>query len=139
MEAATVDSGTCTRALRACTSGEELVLSGPIGCERSYQSAQGGQYCSAELRCGQAGTIGDMSLVAYGNVSANCQLLASGAPATCSCSSGTETASFEVDVDATDAWDMCSMAAERCPDLVEVQIGNSGDYYGFYPVGVPLY
>jgi hypothetical protein len=140
MDTATVGSDTCTRALRACTSGEELVLSGPIDCQRSYQSAQDGQYCNAQLSCGQAGTIGDLSLVAYGGIDASCQILASGEPATCSCSSGTETASFELDVDATDAWDMCSLAAKRCPDLVEVQIGGSGDYYGEFGMGqVPLF
>ena len=135
VEASTLDINTCTRALRACTSGEELALSGPIDCERSYQSAYGGQSCDASLRCGQAGTLGGMSIVAYGSVSTNCQILASGEPATCWCYSGQQSTSFEVDVDATDAWDVCSVASERCPDLVEVQIGNPGNYYygpGFY-------
>jgi hypothetical protein len=138
IEAATVDSGTCARALRACTSGEDLVLSGPIDCQRSHQSAYSGQSCEAGLSCSQAGTIGDLSLVAYGSINANCQILASGEPATCSCYSGMETASFEVDADTTDAWDVCSLASERCPDLVEVQIGSSDDYYG-YPIGIPFY
>jgi hypothetical protein len=129
MEASSVDNGTCTRALEICTSGEELALSGPVECERSFQSA-GPQYCDTQLRCGQAATINDQSLVAYGDLYVSCQILASGGPATCFCNSGQESASFEVD--ATSAWDVCNVAAERCPDLVEVQIGYGGTagYYG---------
>ena len=123
IEVSTTDMSACTTALDVCAAEGDLVLEGPIACERQHQSASA-EYCDTQLACTQSGTLGDLSLVAYGDLWANCQILASGSPATCTCSSGSVSESFEVDV--TDTWEVCNIAAERCPALVEVQIGQSG-------------
>jgi hypothetical protein len=125
---------TCTDALAVCAAADDIELSGAWECDRSYQSAGAG-WCDGQISCSQAATQGDLELQVYGDLFLSCQTQASDAPWNCTCSSGQESASLEVESE--DAWDVCSVAAERCPDLVEVQLGGGGDFIGG-PVGVPV-
>jgi hypothetical protein len=119
--------GTCTDALAICAAADDIELSGAWECARSYQSASAG-WCDSQISCNQAATQGDQELQVYGDLFLNCQQLASDAPWKCTCSSGQESASLEIESE--DGWDVCSLAAERCPELVEIQIGGGGGYYG---------
>ena len=132
-ESSASDLNTCTSATEICAAADIIDLSGPIDCSRSYQSASS-QYCDAQLTCTQAGVLGGQDLLVYGDLYVNCSQPTSGGPWTCTCSSGQESASSEVD--AADGWDVCSMYAESCPMAIDVQIGmtgNGGRYYGIYP------
>lgn len=126
MQASTVDSSACQSALVACTSEDELAFSGDVTCERAYQSAYGNA-CDTQLKCTQPATLGRQSLLVVGSLNANCQLAASGSAWSCWCSSGANSATLEVE--GSDAWDVCAAASERCPSLVDVQF-DSGSYYG---------
>jgi len=124
---------TCGDALSVCAAVDDIELSGTWECTRSYQSASA-DTCNGQFSCNQPATQGDLELQVYGDLSFYCQHAASDASWDCTCSSGQEAASVEIESD--DGWDVCSLAAERCPELVEVQVGGGGGYYG--PVGAPL-
>lgn len=130
LDMSVADSGACTRALDVCASQDELVLSGSVACERAYQSASAG-YCDTQLTCSQSATLGSLAMVVHGDLFASCQQTASDAPWTCSCGSGQESTRFELEAAA--GWDVCSTAAERCPELVEVQFDSAG-YWGGIPI-----
>jgi hypothetical protein len=126
------DLGTCERFVEDCGVSEDYGLNGPITCERASQSASG-QYCNATIACKQAGTLGDADVQIYGYLSTDCQPLGDGW--NCTCSTGSATAS--ITVEAESGWDACTISAERCPDEVDVVIGEQ--YFGrpVFP-GVPF-
>jgi hypothetical protein len=110
------DSGACADAQAVCARPEDVVLSGGLECERSYQSA-GPDYCDAQITCAEPATWGDLDLILNPGIGLNCQPKSSGAWI-CMCYSGTQTVGFELE--AAQGWDVCTAAAERCPDLVDV-------------------
>jgi hypothetical protein len=127
--AGTVDASMCSTAQQVCIAEEEIALSGPITCEPRNQSRGDGS-CYASMECSQEGLFNRQALIVYGEVSIDCSLDASGAPWSCTCRSGTEATSLELE--AADEWEACTLASGRCPDAVEVQIGSSN--YGYYPM-----
>ena len=134
MDGSASSLNTCSGALQVCADVESLTLSGPITCSRSYQSASGG-YCDAQLTCKQAGDLGGQQLLVYGDLYVNCNQDSSSGAWSCSCSSGQNSATFDLSV--ADGWDVCSMAADSCPNQIDVQIGMSGGG-GFYRGGGPV-
>jgi hypothetical protein len=112
---------TCNDFAQNCTSVDELGLNGPLTCKPIYQQGDS-QYCNVNVECSQAGSLGDEPIRAFGSVNGYCTM-ANGAWS-CTCNSGIESAAVEVDAD--DGWAACTELIERCPDLVEVQIGQDG-------------
>lgn len=123
----TTDSNTCSNAIDICSSIDDLELSGDQECERVYQSASG-QWCDAQVACGQDATLGDQELFVYGDLYLNCQFLGEDGW-TCSCNSAADSASLHIDA-SVEGWDACTQASEQCPDLVEVTVGGGGPFVG---------
>jgi hypothetical protein len=121
-ESVTADLATCNLASELCGKKDSLELSGPIECSQSSQSAQGG-YCNSVLDCTQAGTIGGQNVKLHGYMQTSCNQ--NGDAWTCSCNSGTQTASMSLERKGTD-WEDCTRASEQCLELVDVEIGTSG-------------
>jgi hypothetical protein len=127
---APADGALCSQVTAGCDVSE-VELEGPITCAPASQSAGSG-YCSAQVDCKQAGTVGDLELWLYGSLYTDCQQL-NGAW-TCNCSTASENEQIEVDAD-TD-WDACTAAVQACPDVVDVKIGESNG--GIFPPGFPV-
>jgi len=123
------DLATCNLTAELCGETDSLELSGPIECALSSQSAQAG-YCNAGLDCTQAGEIAGKSVTVHGSLTTYCQVV--GDAWSCTCQSGTESATFSMESGAT-PWDDCTEASTQCQDLVDVQIGKTGG-----GIGVPL-
>jgi hypothetical protein len=132
MASATTTLATCASAKEICAAASEIQLSGVVTCSPSYQSAST-QYCDASLSCTQPATRGEQPLTMYGDLYVNCQLQTAGAPWTCSCSSGSQYAT--VQIDGTSGWAVCTTAAQRCPELVKVGT-TSGSFPGMFPPGM---
>jgi hypothetical protein len=115
------DIATCNQFVENCPAVDDLGLNGPLSCSPNNQQGDA-QYCNVNIECSQAGTLGDEPIRAFGYISGFCQPLNGGW--SCTCNSGIESAS--VDVEADGGWDACTELIELCPDLVDVQIGQSG-------------
>jgi hypothetical protein len=120
-ELSPTDVATCNLFAQTCTTVDELGLNGPLSCAPSYQQGDS-QFCNVNIECSQAGTLGDEPIRALGNIDGYCQPL--NGVWSCTCNSGIESATVEVDADG--GWDACTELMELCPDLVDVQIGQSG-------------
>ncbi len=138
IEGDTEDSAVCWTSLEVCRDPAPLELSGSPTCTRSYQSAYSGA-CDAQITCSQPASVGELDLIAYGDVHTYCTADGADGLFTCQCSSGQVTVAFEVE--GADEWEVCSLAVGRCPDLVEVQYegtsyGYGGGFGGIGPVPV---
>lgn len=130
LHTSTPDLATCNIAASLCGSTDTLELTGPIECSQASQNAMAG-YCNSTRDCTQSGTIDGVEITVHGYVQTNCA--GSGDSWGCSCSSGSNIASTTVDLSG-DPWDDCTAAAEACQDLVEVEIGVTGDPGGMRPL-----
>jgi hypothetical protein len=115
------DIATCNQFAESCPAVDELGLNGPLTCAPNSQQGDV-QFCNINIECSQAGTLGDQPIRAFGSINGYCQPL--NGVWSCSCNSGTESASVEVEADG--GWDACTELVDLCPDLVDVQIGQSG-------------
>jgi hypothetical protein len=130
---AVISEDTCGNALNLCEEAATAVPEGPITCGNSYQSASQ-TWCNAEIECVQFAPVGEQSIGLYGTISTSCEPVGSGAW-TCYCSTQNEYVSFNLE--SSTGWDACTLASATCPDLVEVQIGNTnGGGGGGFPVPV---
>lgn len=127
LDGETEDGAVCWAALDVCRDPAPLELSGSPTCTRAYQSAYTGG-CDAQVSCSQPASIGELDLVVYGDVYTYCSSDGAEGAFICQCSSGQQTASFEVE--GADEWEVCSLAVGRCPDLVRVQYEGTGNYGG---------
>lgn len=117
----TITQESCETAMAVCATDSEPVLDGPIECDLTSQSASG-TYCSANLTCSQDATVGDNTVGLYGSLYAYCTPVDSGW--SCQCQSSAMSVGVEVTADA--AWDACTEAVAKCPDVVEPVIGSGG-------------
>ncbi|MBN1605603.1 MAG: hypothetical protein JW940_03180 [Polyangiaceae bacterium] len=116
------NDGACSDAQAICAQPEGIVLSGDPECERVAQSVDP-NYCDAQIVCTQSARWGDTDLTMNPWLWLTCQPETSGAWL-CMCSAGMQTVNFEVG--AAQGWDVCTEAAERCPDLIDVTSLTSG-------------
>jgi hypothetical protein len=108
---------TCERALKACNEAAGLEFTAEVVCgQRSL--ATDGNFCSTTLDCTRAASLDGDEVLAQGDVDVNCSRTEGDAWA-CWCESGTAT--VKMAVDAATPWDACTIAGERCPELVGVQ------------------
>jgi hypothetical protein len=131
----TVGLESCNQAIGLCNRVSTLETSGPIECSRSFQSADA-QYCNAQLQCRQDGTIDDTTIRAYGGLNISCSLLAAGSAWSCSCNSGNNYGTVEVE--AADGWDACTVGTEACQEEIEIEIGTTDGGIGRPGMPVPV-
>jgi hypothetical protein len=108
--------GACDDAVAICEEPEDVVVTGPLECIRSAQSA-GSEYCNAQIACTLAASWGDVDLTMSPGMWVTCQSGSSGTWP-CTCSGGTQT--VDLDVEAGQVWDACTTAADQCPDLIDI-------------------
>jgi hypothetical protein len=130
----TDDLATCEQFAEECGTTKDLGLNGPITCERVSQTANV-QYCDATIACKQAGMLGDTEVQVYGYLNTYCQPL--GDAWSCNCTTNNGSQSSSISLEAEDGWDACTIAAERCPDEIDVVIGEQN--FGVLPPGRPAF
>lgn len=119
-------SDVCAQGTDICHDVQSVEPSGPISCSQNFQWSSG-QSCSASLECTQNAKVGDIDVGMMGSISAQCEGNDGGYD--CYCSSGNDVVAVEVTSE--DApWDVCTEVVQGCPELVGIQFGQSGGYYG---------
>jgi hypothetical protein len=118
------DADTCNRVVEACAHFDELAFSGPFTCESDVQSVSEA-YCSLTATCMQEGSLGEETIRGEGRLFAECRL--EGDSWSCECQARAldlgvdQRAAIEVEGD--DGWEVCTAAMNRCPDVVDIQVG----------------
>ncbi len=107
---------TCTEAGEICARRYEIEPGGDVTCTAQNQSVVG-RVCNTELNCSRSGTLGDLEIAQQAIVQVQCSEGDTGWD--CSCTSGSNSVAV-AGVEAADAWDACSAAAEACPETTGV-------------------
>ncbi len=117
---------TCLAALEPCKALDKLeVEDGSVTCRPTSQFADTG-FCNASLDCALDATFDGEPLRVYGNVQVFCS--PTDDAWSCSCSSNTSSGTLTIELD--DPWEACTEAAERCPEVVDVQPLSGGSGVG---------
>jgi hypothetical protein len=112
-----VPESACGDAVRVGRSRDVTPPEGPIECVPLFVNASSGG-CDADIRCSQQSVVAGRDVAFYADVKASCE--PTDGNWACACLGSSGYGSFYVNT--TDSSEACSIAAERCPELVYVGI-----------------
>ena len=122
------DYATCDASALNCAPGAVITATGTASCEPDSVEALSADSCQAFLSCVQDATVDNRVIVAEGKLGLTCARAANGMPWWCSCSSGQDTARFELGAADVTAYQACSQAPAACQEHLTVHLGSYGDY-----------